>query len=481
MILTLAQSPETLSADVCIIGAGAAGITVARKLMQHSLRVILCEAGDLDFDDQSQSNYRGRVEGDAYYDLDISRLRYFGGSTNHWTGWCRPLDSYDFTAKNGNPLTAWPIGIDAVQPYMGETRNILEVKAAENDQELGASGLKRVIFNFSPPVRFGEKYQVEFEKQNNAQALLTANLVGAELDGRRITAARVRDYQGNERLVRARYFVLACGGIENSRLLLWLQRTGQLPATVQTRQIGRYWMEHPHAPVGDVVITAPQSFKFNEFALDFFAPTPAFMESHGTLNCQLYLKTTDYGGAKEVIADLLCNTSVLGEWMIQKLGENLACVARLKAAWEQDPVRANRIALGDERDAFGIPRAVLHWTRNDQDMRTVRETVLAFAKYCARADIARVRLADWLTKSGNELPDFDVMGGYHHMGGTRMAVSPETGVVDADCRLFGCDNLYLAGSSVFPSVGHANPTFTIIQLSLRLADHLRAQAAANGA
>lgn len=481
MILTLAQSPEILSADVCIIGAGAAGITVARKLTQHSLRVILCEAGDLDFDDQSQSNYQGRVEGDAYYDLDIARLRYFGGSTNHWTGWCRPLDSYDFAAKNNNPLTAWPIRIDAVQPYQGETRKILEVKAAENDRELGSSGLKRVMFEFSPPVRFGEKYQAELEQKNNAQVLLKANLVGAELDGSRITAARVSDYQGSERLIRARYFVLACGGIENSRLLLWLQRTGQLPTTVQTGQIGRYWMEHPHAPVGDVVITAPQSFKFNKFALDFFAPTPAFMASHGTLNCQLYLKTTEYGGTKEIIADLLCNASVLGEWVMQQLGKNLACVAQLKAAWEQDPVRANRITLGNEPDAFGIPRAVLHWKRNAQDMHTIRETTLAFAKYCAKTDIARVRLADWLTKSGNELPDFEEMGGYHHMGGTRMAVSPEIGVVDSDCRLFGSDNLYLAGSSIFPSVGHANPTFTIIQLSLRLADHLRAETAANRA
>ncbi len=478
MILTLDQSPETLSADVCIIGAGAAGITVARKLMQQSRSVILCEAGGLDFADESQSNYQGQVEGNAYYDLEIARLRYFGGSTNHWSGWCRPLDEYDFAAKKDKPLTAWPISIDAVEPYLKETREILELETGVGDQVLGSSGLKRVAFEFSPPVRFGEKYQVELEQQKIIKVLLNANLVGTEFDGRRITAVKVRDYHGNERLVRARNFVLACGGIENSRLLLWLQRIGQLPATVQTGLIGRYWMEHPHAPVGDVVITSPHSFKFNDIALDFFAPTKAFMESHSTLNCQLYLKTTKYGGAKEVIADLLCTAPAVGEWAMRQLGKDLACVAQLKAAWEQEPVHANRITLDDKRDAFGIPRAVLHWTRNAQDLRTVRETTLAFAKHCARTDIGRVRLADWLTKTGNDLPDFDEMGGYHHMGGTRMAASSEAGVVDANCLVFGSDNFYLAGSSVFPSVGHANPTFTIVQLSLRLADHLRKQMAA---
>lgn len=472
MITPLAQSPKDLAADICIIGAGAAGITLARKLSGGPARVILCEAGGLEYSDESQSIYQGRTEGDEYYDLEVARLRYFGGTTNAWTGWCRPLDSYDFHAKNGNALTAWPITIDALNPYLDETRQLLQVTAGKDEGELGSSGFKRVAFEFSPPVQFGEAYKAMLEQSETVQVLLNANLVGADHDGARITAVRVKDYDGNERLIRAHYVVLACGGIENSRLLLWLQQSGHLPPAANSDLVGRYWMEHPHAPVGDLVITAPDKFKFNKIALDFFAPTREFMERHNTLNCQLYVKSSEYGDARKVVADLLCTAPSLGKWVMQQVGKDLACVAQIKAAWEQEPVAENRVELGAERDKFGIPRPILRWKRSSQDMRTIRETAIAFAKYCASADIGRAKLADWVFQPGNAFPKFDEMGGHHHMGGTRMAESADTGVVDANCRMFGSNNLYIAGSSVFPSVGHANPTFSIVQLALRLADHL---------
>ncbi len=479
MILNLAETRQDLSADVCIIGAGAAGISMARKLAQHSISVILCEAGGLDFSDESQAVYQGMIEGDDYYDLDVARLRYFGGTTNHWSGWCRPLDAYDFRAKNGNVLTAWPITIDALAPYLDETRKILEVGSDTDSPPLGSSGLKRIALGFSPPVRFGEKYRAELEASKSVQVILNANLVGTSTADDRVTQIRVVDYNNNERSIAAKHFIIACGGIENSRLLMWLNESGQLPMPKSVGTVGRYWSEHPHAPVGDVVITRQDKFVFGEYALDFFAPTQEFMAKRGTLNCQLFLKTTHYGGAKEVLADLLCTAPRLGKWAMNKLGKQLACVAEMSAAWEQEPVHTNRVSLGADRDRFGIPRPVLHWKRNAQDFRTVRETAIAFAKYCAEADIGRVRLADWLLSDSGTFPEIEQMGGYHHMGGTRMSDSPMTGVVDSDCRLFDYKNFYVAGSSVFPSVGHANPTFTIVQLSLRLAEHLHGKLAQN--
>lgn len=472
MIQNLSETGRDLSADVCIIGAGAAGITLAHKLSQRSLKVILCEAGGMDYSDESQSVYKGKVEGDPYYDIEMARLRYFGGTTNHWTGWCRPLDAYDFKEKAGIAETAWPIGREDLDPYLDGARDILEVKPVPDGPVLGASGLKRIGMTFSPPVRFAEKYREPLEKSKFVQVVLNANLIGTKAKNGHVTHARIADYDGNERMVSAKHFVIACGGIENSRQLLWLHESGQLPLGESAAVVGRYWGEHPHAPIGDVVILKDEAFRFLDFALDFFAPTPEFMEKRHTLNCQLYVKSTHYGGTKEVIADLLCTAPALGQWAMNKLGKTLACVAELNAAWEQEPSAANRITLGEEKDRFGVPRPVLHWKRSAQDYRTVRETAIAFAKYCANADIARVRLPEWLLSDKGTFPEIGYIAGYHHMGGTRMAATADKGVVDADCRIFGYDNIYVAGSSVFPSVGHANPTFSIIELTLRLADHL---------
>jgi len=472
MIQNLSETGQDLSADVCIIGAGAAGITLAHTLSQRSLKVILCEAGGMDYSEDSQSIYKGKVEGDPYYDIETARLRYFGGTTNHWTGWCRPLDAYDFKVKAGIAETAWPIARSDLDPYLDRARDILEVKPVPDGPMLGDSGLKRIGMAFSPPVRFAEKYREPLEQSPFVQVVLNANLIGTRAENGQVTHARIADYDGNERMVAAKHFVIACGGIENSRQLLWLHESGQLPLGESAPVVGRYWGEHPHAPIGDVVILKDEAFRFLDFALDFFAPTPEFMEKNRSLNCQLFLKSTHYGGAKEVIADLLCTAPTLGQWAMHKFGKTLACVAELNAAWEQEPLATNRISLGDEKDRFGVPRPILHWKRSPQDYRTLRETAVAFAKYCANADIARVRLPEWLLSDKGEFPEIGYIAGYHHMGGTRMAASADKGVVDANCRIFGYDNIYVAGSSVFASVGHANPTFSIVELTLRLADHL---------
>ena len=475
MLVNLAETPEDLSADVCIIGAGAAGISLATRLAARSIDVILCEAGGVEASAQSQSVYRADTEGDDYYDLETARLRYFGGTTNHWSGWCRQMDASDFENKVEGVPTSWPISKADLDPYGAETSEILELAPFRPDEALGTSGLKRIDLNFSPPVRFGEKYRAELENSAHARVIFNANLVGTRVRDKQISAVTVRDYENNERQVRARFFVLACGGIENSRLLLWLNETGGLPFTPAARLIGRYWMEHPHAPLGTVVIGDKNRFRFDENALDFFAPTAGFMKEKGALNSQLFLKSTSYGGAKEVMADLLCVAPDFGTWVMDQFGKRLACVAQLKAAWEQEPVFHNAVTLGEERDRFGIPRSNLHWTRSRLDHHTIRQSALAFAKRLADENVGRVKLDGWLLDPEAGFPEIDEMGGYHHMGGTRMASTATSGIVDRDCRIFGTENFYVAGSSVFPSAGHANPTFTIVQLSLRLAEHLAAR------
>ena len=176
----------------------------------------------------------------------------------------------------------------------------------------------------------------------------------------------------------------------------------------------------------------------------------------------------------KILADIACVAPEFAQWTMQRLDQRLACAGKLRAAWEQEPLPENRIELSDELDMLGVPRPILYWKKSERDRKTVQVAARSLATYLAASNSGRVRLASWLLDEA-DYPTKDELGGNHHMGGTRMAETPDEGVVDANCKVFGQENLYVAGSSVFPSSGHANPTLTIVQLALRLADHLKAR------
>ncbi|MFK7943834.1 MAG: GMC family oxidoreductase, partial [Paracoccaceae bacterium] len=155
-----------------------------------------------------------------------------------------------------------------------------------------------------------------------------------------------------------------------------------------------------------------------------------------------------------------------------KLSEGAVCAGEVGMVLEQVPLAENRLELAETRDRFGIRRPVLHWRVTEPDYQTIREVSLAFARHLAEQDLGRMSLSDWVLDPSLEVEHNEDLTAYHHIGMTRMAASEKDGVVDPDCRLFGSENFFVAGSSVFPSAGHANPTAPIIALSLRLADHL---------
>ena len=158
MKTTLDQIEESDSFDYCIIGSGPAGITCAIALSVTGKRIALLEGGRLDWSDESQALYRGEVVGDPYFDLDATRLRYFGGTSNHWGGWCRHLDEVDFQSKGLSPEGAWPIGNSDLDPYLKEAMSILEVPEYGDDQSISGAGFKKIEFGYSPPVLFSEKF-----------------------------------------------------------------------------------------------------------------------------------------------------------------------------------------------------------------------------------------------------------------------------------------------------------------------------------
>jgi choline dehydrogenase-like flavoprotein len=478
--------------DTCVIGSGPAGITLARRLAAAGASVALMEAGGLDITEVSQDAYRGTNVGMEYFDLDVCRLRYFGGTSNHWGGWTRALDAVDFLPKPRVPLSGWPIAQLDLDPYRSEADAILDVPNATEAPDLpvrqSAYDFHRFQFRFSPPTRFAEKYRTEIEASDRITLVLNANLVDLRLDDAlaTVTGAVFRSYDRADPgfTLRARRFALCTGGIENARLLL--NFTAQVPEGIgnRTGMVGRCFADHPHFLIAEAVLRVLVRER------EFYAPTELFIAEQGCLNFGLRLEPR-WIWPQELPAlaredmppedfNILLQRLVRDPFIDRSLTDRLVLpqptgqTGVVRIAQEAAPNRESRVTLGTERDGFGLRRVALDWRLSEIDVATMRTAVTAFGAHLAEQQIGRIRVGDWLLADPPRFPGIadDEVGGKHHMGTTRMATDPAHGVVDANCRVHGTTNLYVGGSSVFASTGHCNPTYTLTQLALRLGDHV---------
>ena len=477
MIIDFTAIDTERTYDVCIVGSGPAGMTCALELAKQGKQVLLLEGGDNSYSAESQEIYAGKTIGDTYYALDETRLRQLGGSSGLWSGWCRRLDESDFREKAHNPYSVWPISKSDLDPYYDRARDILDIAPIDSGIDPESDEIAASHFRYST-VSFAEKFGDEITNSQSIRCALRSNLLEILTDGNSVTGLKIADYAGSEKQVRANAYVLACGGIENSRVLLWSNEKSNGALVKNAAMLGMYWMEHPEAVVGEAVLNH-EHFSFDEVGVCRFTPKPSTMQQEEILNCSIELHksaysathTTVYSMTRKMIANLACVAPTYGSWAFKMLGKELVCGALVRAAWEQGPRAENCVVLGKERDRFGIPRSELHWRKSEADLKTVRVMTQKVAEFVAAKDIGRIRIKPWVLGEEPEPVDKEPAG-HHHMGGTRMAADATQGIVDSDCRVFGQPNLFIAGSSVFPSSGYANPTFTIVQLALRLSEKL---------
>lgn len=453
--------------DTCIVGTGPAGITCARKLAAAGQRVLLLEGGGFDYDDASQNLYAGQITGDRYEDLDVNRLRFFGGTSNHWAGWCRPLDPWDFE-PNAVDDKGWPISHADVAPYLAEASDILDLTPPRDPRPYHDSGLDEVKFEWSGPTRFNPKYRDELTAHPRIFLALNANVFQVAGNGRSVTHLVCRDYNGNDHTVRAQRYVIAAGGIETARLLMWSNELAN-GSLVASPELGHYHMDHPDYLLGDALMPTHLDGYDEERNLLVLAMSRASLKEHGTLGCSMRLQRKRFRESKRLVQKLICVAPEVGRTMAGLFDQKLVCGYQLAGIWEQEADRANRIELMSERDALGMPRINLHWRKTEFDKKSARVAAEVLGDYARRARLGRVRLWPYM-REGVEMPP-DVFCA-HHMGMTRMGRNAADGVVDADCRVFGTDNLYVASSAIFRSGGWVNPTLSIVQFALRLGDHL---------
>jgi choline dehydrogenase-like flavoprotein len=478
--------------DVCIAGGGAAGITLALELMGGGLDVCVLEGGGREPTDRSQDAYRGRCDAplaDGY--LDGSRLRFLGGTTNHWLGTWMALDRIDFEPREWVSESGWPFVREELEPYyrraaerFGLNDDLLEARPIFGATE--STDLETKAF-VRRATRFGTDLAPPIEAAPDVALVLNANLVriAVDRDGRRVHSFDVASYDGRRHSIRADKYVLALGGIENARMLLASRDVLRQGIGNEHDRVGRCFVEHPVFPVGAISGTPDlNTYLTDELGRSALRLSDAAQRRHRLLNCNLAFALVPQ--VEDVRHQLLRDV----EWRRLRpfLEERMPPLRSLSSTRrarplhhlpafairpEARPVPESRLFLDETRhDAFGVPRLHLSWKLTPDVITAVLETARLVGVELGRLGIGRLQVDVAALRRGVQSP------GYHHMGTTRAHHDPRLGVVDAECRVHGLENLFVAGSSVFPNSGAANPTYTLVALAIRLADRLKDSAAA---
>lgn len=496
-----------IEGDICIIGAGAAGISIALEFMHKPYKVILLEGGGFNYEDAMQDLYDGKTTGQPYYSLRASRLHYFGGTTGHWAGYCSTFDDIDFEQRDWVPGSGWPITRATLDPYYARAHRLAELGPYEYDlaywqaqdpklipMPLDKNVVWHKIWQFSKPTHFGEKYKDPVLKAKNIHLYTYANVVNIETNQAvsAVSTVTIKNHAGKTHRVKAGIFILACCSIQNARLLL--ASNGQAPKGIGNDNdlVGRYFMEHLEIKSAELWLTRPLPMYIYQSGMGGIkvttelAITAKKQAEHKMLNGTSSLSSSAFAKNVKPMIDIWSAPDSRKNWDTMIAGFKRAhalsssateqardrifqCFTRI----EQAPNPLSRVTLGTERDAMGVPRANLNWALTPLEKRSIRKLYELIGQEVGRAGLGRIKMMDYLHDENDmSWPKF-TGGGWHHMGTTRMSADPKKGVVDANCKVHGMANLYVAGASCFVTAAAVNPTLTLIALSLRLADHVQ--------
>jgi choline dehydrogenase-like flavoprotein len=530
---------SVLRATVCVVGGGVAGITLALEFERQGVDTILVESGGFTPDEAVRDLYRGENVGVPYVFADGCRSRYFGGSSNCWGGWCRPLSAHEMAPREWIPESGWPFDRAALEPFYQRAHPVLSLGPNDYDVErwvtaIGRPDVQRVplptgqvrdmLSQIGSPLALGEVYRKTLERAKRVRVYLYANAVDirTDPDATAVLQVRLKTLSGRSVTVESSAFVLACGGIENARLLLTSDTVQPGGLGNANDLVGRYFADHPRASFGTVrlgphwsgsrlydvssrtvnnvarAVSANGALISGHFCID-----TEVQRRERLLHAQLWLSAVvpgeDTVAAEAIIrmrhrqlgksppgpsfwddvALLAGHPAAAARFLAGRLlyPRSRITELRIAVACEPSPDRESRVTLSDLRDQLGMRRVRVNWRLGEDVRHTIDRSVAIFAEELRTAGLAEVDSVvplEGRAWPGNPATPWHNLGTWHHMGTTRMHDSPGHGVVDRDCRVHGLANLYVAGSSVFPTYGANMPTLTIAALSLRLADHIAA-------
>ncbi len=522
VFVSRADLPESVRYRVCIIGGGASGLTVAADLADKQIPVCVLESEGMARVPRASDLGSGESTGLPYAPLATSRLRGYGGSTQvfGWGGLCKPLDEQDFSARPWVRHSGWPFARAHLMPYYLRARKTLglgDVTGLSKREPVFERRSKTISSDnveLCRNYRLGSHLKAELERSNSVQIFLHATVLYLQFDQEKQNVVSAVIDRGDERPLRihADMFVLAAGGLENARLLLLSNCPGS-----ERGLVGGFFMDHPRFTVGTLVpadrkvrsvllafdrvrvarrqrlemvtgLTSGRRFIVKGLTLPF-----ELQERERLLNHRAWLEPCyigqDAGKLKSLRESLLAyrEQALSGDGMSrsQFLGRNLKDFNwtrlmhlmrplslvrsfRMHHIVEPEPDPASRITLSEERDRFGLRKINMRWALAAATFDSLRRTVGIFETEFRQTGLAKLETApeEWEALG-------QPMWTWHHMGTTRMHAEARHGVVDPQCRVHGVNNLFVAGSSIFPTAGNDTPTFTVVALAHRLADHLQ--------
>lgn len=478
-----------VDADICIIGTGAAGITLGLELENSGKKVVILEGGSMQKTQINQS----------FYDLENinlpidpdSRIRTFGGTTTVWGGGWKPLDQMDFEKKDWVPFSGWPITKGTLIPYYErgakmfggptleefEISNVRKFLRNRNNYILDTKEIKTTLLRILPREKwnFARNYRHIFELSSSIEVLFNAPVTKIILDSKneKVAEVVVQTLLGKKINIKAKHYIVACGGIENARLLIFSEIGNKYD------QVGRYYMDHPKFVSGSVVperrnlnlslYWKPQDI--NGLAIAGLQLSDDTQRSLGVLNSYVHFLPRYVSDQYAFIAlKVFASNNILSKAFRALMRRYIGVSeVRVRNFMEQAPYPENRVSLSSKKDLLGNPLARVEWSLSSLDKKSLfaLHTVL-------RKELRQNHISDLTSPILDYTETFvSVRDASHHMGTTRMGTDPRYSVVDENCRVHDIENLFVAGSSVFPTSGHANPTVTIIALAVRLADYVK--------
>lgn len=544
----------TIEADLCIVGGGAAAIAVAMGYIGSGKSVVILPGGGPNQTSFGIDLYRGNVSpAHSHEPLEENRIRMWGGTTTVWGGRCVPFDPIDFQKRSWIPDSGWPFDLGDLGNYVARANELSEAGGCDFDARTVFPRTQKEILNgfdndelvswplerWSIPTDYSKRYHRELDEAGNVRVLLYASAIHLQMenDGQRLAHVKAACSPGTDFSIQAKNTVVACGALENARLLLASRDV--LPSGIGNEHdlVGRYYQSHRFGVCGYAELKDPSKGFVYDFEKDgegvycrrrfwltpeaqekhqvgnvvgfFFRTVSGASEHRNAMVSMIMLVKTVLGGAKkgpkrlfQILSD---QRSELAShlWIVIKDGPSifgqLAGVAYTRFfqkrrlpmilpsrksnrfplffQTEHAPLRDSRVVLDESSlDDFGMPRLEAQIRFSDIDFRTIRTFIHAFKKRLEESGMGSFHLsaADREFLENPENAQFN--SNSHNIGTTRIAEHPDEGVVDVDCKIHGVENLYMAGSSVFPTSSHANPTLMIIALSLRLAEHLKSKA-----
>ena len=536
--------------DVCVIGSGPAGITALLELESEGLKVLLVESGSNSFNNNIQSNSDAVITNtENHAPMNEATRVQLGGTSLIWGGRCVPLDSIDFQARNFVENSGWPISFDEINKYYpkackyslcgesvfsslsSESRIKGGITPSMKDSNVLSSSLER----WSLPLNFWAKYRSKIECSSNIEVLtnFTCTKINFENTNDHVSSISVSNIKGIQKKIHSKFYVLACGGLETTRLLLDSNDVHEKGIGNKSGLLGKFYMGHISGKISSIKFTKDidkVSYGFEKdndgiYCKKRFTLSESEQNKSKLLNFSAWIDHPligdhTHGSGFLSLSYIALSTPILGKFLApdaiirfaKESNPDGSRVGHIKNIcfdfhkllfkipffiWkrfiqkrklpgvqifskigsyplhyhaEHSPNKKSMVSLSDEKDQLGRRRLLIDFNFLNVDINNVINNHQIIDNYLRENNLGYL---DYVKKNLNKEVFQQARDGFHQMGTTRMSKEIKDGVVDTNCRVHGTKNLYVASSSVFPTSGQANPTLTIVALSIRVANKIK--------